>query len=52
MKRLRAIEDSDLMLINKGNLVGTDGGTNAIKIVEVGKMENLSSNNPTTNALI
>ena len=38
MKRQKAIEDGDLVIITKGDLMGTDGGTNAMKIVEVGKM--------------
>jgi pyruvate kinase len=38
MKRQKAVEDSDLVIITKGDLMGTDGGTNAMKIVEVGNM--------------
>ncbi len=38
MKRQKAVEEGDLVIITKGDLMGTDGGTNAMKIVEVGKM--------------
>ena len=38
MKRQKAVEDGDLVIITKGDLMGTDGGTNAMKIVEVGNM--------------
>ena len=38
MKKQKAVEDGDLVIITKGDLMGTDGGTNAMKIVEVGNM--------------
>ena len=38
MKKLGSIKDGDLVIITKGDLMGTGGGTNAMKIVEVGNM--------------
>ncbi|MCP4472227.1 MAG: pyruvate kinase [Gammaproteobacteria bacterium] len=38
MKEHRTIADGDLVIITKGDLMGTGGGTNAMKIVEVGNM--------------
>lgn len=38
MKKQKAVDDGDLVIITKGDLMGTDGGTNAMKIVEVGNM--------------
>lgn len=38
MKKHGAVEDGDLVIITKGDLMGTGGGTNAMKIVEVGNM--------------
>ncbi len=38
MKNSGAVEDGDLVIITKGDLMGTGGGTNAMKIVEVGNM--------------
>ncbi len=38
MMKQKAIEEGDLVIITKGDLMGTDGGTNAMKIVEVGNM--------------
>ncbi len=38
MKGHGTIEDGDLIIITKGDLMGTGGGTNAMKIVEVGNM--------------
>ena len=38
MKNQKAVEDGDLVIITKGDLMGTDGGTNEMKIVEVGNM--------------
>lgn len=32
------VEDGDLVIITKGDLMGSSGGTNAMKIVEVGNM--------------
>ena len=41
MKKHNAVDDGDLVVITKGDLMGTDGGTNAMKIVEVGNMAKL-----------
>jgi len=38
MKAHGTIADGDLVIITKGDLMGTGGGTNAMKIVEVGNM--------------
>ncbi len=38
MKKHGTIADGDLVIITKGDLMGTGGGTNAMKIVEVGRM--------------
>jgi pyruvate kinase len=38
MKKRGTVEDGDLVIITKGDLMGTGGGTNAMKIVEVGNM--------------
>ena len=38
MKGRGTIADGDLVIITKGDLMGTGGGTNAMKIVEVGNM--------------
>ena len=38
MKKYGAVADGDLVIITKGDLMGTGGGTNAMKIVEVGNM--------------
>jgi len=38
LKRRGAIRDGDLVIITKGDLVGVGGGTNAMKVVEVGKL--------------
>lgn len=38
MKKMKAVEDGDFVIITKGDLMGTGGGTNAMKIVEVGNM--------------
>jgi pyruvate kinase len=40
MKKHGTIEDGDLVIITKGDLMGAGGGTNAMKIVEVGNMPN------------
>ncbi|MCG6889661.1 MAG: pyruvate kinase [Gammaproteobacteria bacterium] len=40
MKAHGTITDGDLVIITKGDLMGTGGGTNAMKIVEVGNMPN------------
>lgn len=36
------VTDGDLVIITKGDLMGTGGGTNAMKIVKVGEMPNLA----------
>ena len=36
------LELGDLVIITKGDLMGTGGGTNAMKIVEVGNMPKLA----------
>jgi len=41
MKKQHTIKDGDLVIITKGDLMGTGGGTNAMKIVEVGNMAKL-----------
>ena len=38
MLKRHTIEQGDLVIITKGDLMGTGGGTNAMKIVEVGNM--------------
>lgn len=38
MKKRNTVADGDLVIITKGDLMGTGGGTNAMKIVEVGNM--------------
>lgn len=38
LKRRGAVRDGDLAIITKGDLVGVGGGTNAMKVVEVGKL--------------
>ena len=38
MLKAGTIADGDLVIITKGDLMGTGGGTNAMKIVEVGNM--------------
>ena len=43
MMKQKAIEEGDLVIITKGDLMGTDGGTNAMKIVEVGNMAKFKS---------
>jgi pyruvate kinase len=32
------VREGDLVIITKGDLMGTHGGTNALKIVKVGEM--------------
>ena len=41
MMKQKAVEKGDRVIITKGDLMGTDGGTNAMKIVEVGNMAKL-----------
>tara|TARA_Y100000590_G_scaffold425349_1_gene533249 strand:- start:12667 stop:14103 length:1437 start_codon:yes stop_codon:yes gene_type:complete len=38
MQKQGAVKKGDLVIITKGDLMGTSGGTNALKIVEVGKL--------------
>ncbi len=38
MRKHGTVEEGDLVIITKGDLMGTGGGTNALKIVEVGNM--------------
>ena len=38
MKSHGTVDDGDLVIITKGDLMGSGGGTNAMKIVEVGNM--------------
>ena len=38
LKRRGAIRDGDLVIITKGDLVGVGGGTNAMKVIEVGNL--------------
>lgn len=41
LKRRGAVEDGDLVIITKGDLMGRHGGTNAMKIVRVGEVESV-----------
>lgn len=38
LEQHEAVKDGDLIIITKGDLMGNGGGTNAMKIVEVGKL--------------
>ncbi len=38
LKKHKVVEDGDIVIITKGDLMGDGGGTNAMKIVEVGKL--------------
>jgi pyruvate kinase len=38
LKRRGAVDDGDLVIITKGDLMGLHGGTNALKIVRVGEV--------------
>ena len=38
LKKHHVVEDGDLVIITKGDLMGDGGGTNAMKIVEVGNL--------------
>jgi pyruvate kinase len=40
LKQRGAIEDGDVVIISKGDLVGKQGGTNAMKILHVGDADN------------
>ena len=39
LKQRGAVEDGDIVIISKGDLVGKQGGTNAMKILHVGAAE-------------
>ena len=41
LKKENAVAEGDYVIITKGDLMGADGGTNAMKIVEVGNMAKL-----------
>ena len=43
LKQEKVVADGDLVIITKGDLMGTGGGTNAMKIVEVGNMPTFAS---------
>ena len=38
MREIGTVKKGDLVIITKGDLLGTSGGTNAMKVVEVGNM--------------
>jgi pyruvate kinase len=38
LRSRKLVEDGDLVIITKGDLMGVDGGTNAMKIVRVGEL--------------
>jgi pyruvate kinase len=38
MRKIGTVKKGDLVIITKGDLLGTSGGTNAMKVVEVGNM--------------
>jgi pyruvate kinase len=38
LKQRGVVQDGDLVIITKGDLMGVDGGTNAMKIVRVGEL--------------
>jgi pyruvate kinase len=38
MKEIGTVRKGDYVIITKGDLLGTSGGTNAMKVVEVGNM--------------
>ncbi len=43
LKRQGAVEDGDLIIITKGDIPGLGGGTNVMKILQVGSHKNLST---------
>ena len=45
LRELGVVEDGDRVIITKGDLLGVMGGTNAMKVVEVGNMPEPSSSN-------
>jgi len=38
LQRSKEVEDNDLVILTKGDLMGVDGGTNAMKVLRVGHM--------------
>jgi pyruvate kinase len=38
LKNCHEVEDNDLVILTKGDLMGVDGGTNAMKVLCVGHM--------------
>ena len=38
LKNCHEVEDNDLVILTKGDLMGVDGGTNALKVLRVGHM--------------
>ncbi len=38
LKKCKEVEENDLVILTKGDLMGVDGGTNAIKVLRVGHM--------------
>ena len=38
LKACKEVEDDDLVILTKGDLMGVDGGTNALKVLRVGHM--------------
>ena len=38
LKACKEVEDNDLVILTKGDLMGVDGGTNALKVLKVGHM--------------
>ena len=36
--RSKEVEENDLVILTKGDLMGVDGGTNALKVLRVGHM--------------
>ena len=38
LQRCHEVEDNDLVILTKGDLMGVDGGTNAMKVLRVGHM--------------
>ena len=38
LKKCKEVEENDLVILTKGDLMGVDGGTNAMKVLRVGHM--------------
>ena len=38
LKRCKEVEDGDLVILTKGDLMGVDGGTNAMKVLQAGNL--------------